>query len=80
MKKKIICILFLFLTACGASPEELFETAELELLQTNYPHAALLYQEIIDKHSDSEFVETARRRLAEIAARPDQKTVPAPAK
>ncbi|OKY73906.1 MAG: hypothetical protein BM485_16675 [Desulfobulbaceae bacterium DB1] len=66
MIKKIVFLVFLFLAACGSSPKELFETAELELLQTNYPHASMLYREIIDKHPDSEFAGSARRRLTEI--------------
>jgi outer membrane protein assembly factor BamD (BamD/ComL family) len=36
------------------------------MLQTNYPHAAKLYQEIIDKHPNSDFVEKSRERLEEI--------------
>lgn len=67
--KKIIVLFFLLLAACGPSPKELHETAELELLQANYPHALTLYQEIIEKHPDSEFAENARRRLAEIEAK-----------
>lgn len=73
--KKIILLFFLFLTACGTGPEELFETAEFELLQTNYPHATKLYQEIIDKHPDSDFAATARLRLVEIKKKQDDDTV-----
>ena len=69
MKKIFCCICFLLLVACGPSPKELFETAEFELLQTNYPHATKLYQEIVDKHPDSELVAKARARLKEIEAR-----------
>jgi len=64
--KRLFCILFLLLASCGSSPEELFQTAELELLQTNYPHATELYQEIIAKHPKSEFAANARIRLEEI--------------
>ena len=67
--KKIFCLIFLLLIACGPGPQELFETAEFELLQTNYPHATQLYQEIIAKHPDSELVEKARARLIEIKVR-----------
>ena len=67
--KKLLCCLFLLLASCGSSPEELFQTAELELLQTNYPHATQLYQEIIDKHPNSDFAATARIRLKEIKAK-----------
>ena len=48
------------------SPEQLFEVAELEMLQTNYPHATKLYQEILDKHPDSKFAEKARVKLKEL--------------
>jgi outer membrane protein assembly factor BamD (BamD/ComL family) len=64
--KRLLLLTLLLLTACGASPQELFDTAELELLQRNYPHATSLYREIIAKHPDSEFAVTARQRLAEI--------------
>jgi len=47
----------------------LFETAELEMLQTNYPHATKLYLEIVEKHPDSKFAESARKRLEELQAR-----------
>ena len=45
--KKILCLFFLLIVSCGPGPDELFETAELEVLQTNYPHATRLYLEII---------------------------------
>ena len=64
--KKIFCFIFLLLISCGSGPDELFETAELELLQTNYPHATQLYQEIIENHPDSPHAATARQRLEEI--------------
>ncbi len=70
--KRLCCLLFLLLAACGSSPEELFQTAELELLQTNYPHATELYQEIIAKHPNSEFATTARIRLKEIKAKEEK--------
>ena len=62
----IVFLLQLTLTSCGDSPKQLFETAEFEVLQTNYPHATKLYQEIIDKHPDSDFVGKSRERLQEI--------------
>ena len=61
--------MFLFIAACGQSPAQLFETAEFEVLQTNYPHATELYQEIIEKHPDSKFAERARKKLKELQAR-----------
>ena len=60
----LLCLGLFF--GCGSSPKELYETAELEMLQTNYPHATKLYQEIIDKHPKSEFAATAKVRLKEI--------------
>jgi outer membrane protein assembly factor BamD (BamD/ComL family) len=72
--KRLFSLIFLLLIACGPGPQELFETAEFELLQTNYPHATKLYQEIIDQHPDSELVEKARARLKEIKAR--QEAIP----
>lgn len=73
MKKAICILLLLLLAACGSGPEQLFETAELELLQTNYPHATKLYTEIIEKYPDSTQAKTARQRLAEIEARLKEK-------
>jgi hypothetical protein len=67
--KRLFFLLFLFIVSCGQSPEQLFETAEFEMLQTNYPHATELYQEILDKHPDSKFAESARKSLRELQAR-----------
>ena len=67
--KRLFCLIFLFIVSCGQSPEQLFETAEFEMLQTNYPHAIELYQEILEKHPDSKFAERARKRLGELQAR-----------
>lgn len=69
MKKVFYFVLLLVqltLASCGESPKQLFETAELEMLQTNYPHATKLYQKIIDKHPNSDFVEKSRKRLEEL--------------
>lgn len=66
--KKIFCLLFLFIVGCSDGPQQLFETAELEMLQTNYPHATRLYQEIVTRHPDSELAEQARIRLRELQA------------
>ena len=67
--KRLFCLIFLFIVACGQSPEQLFETAEFEMLQTNYPHATELYQEILEKHPNSEFAERARQRVRELEAK-----------
>jgi len=64
--KRILCLIFLLVISCGPGPDELFETAELELLQTNYPHATKLYQEIIEKYPDSDVAATSQKRLEEI--------------
>ena len=64
--KKILCLFFLLIVSCGPGPDELFETAELEVLQTNYPHATRLYLEILEKYPDSDVAATARKRLEEI--------------
>ncbi len=58
--------LALMLVACGPNPKETFELAEFEMLQTNYPHASKLYQEIIEKSPNSDYAATARLRLKEI--------------
>ena len=76
--KRIFCLLCLLLFACGPSAEQLFETAEFELLQTNYQHATKLYRQIIEQHPDSEMAATAQQRLEEIKARQVDK--PAPSK
>ncbi len=59
----------LLIVSCAQSPEQLFETAEFEMLQTNYPHANELYQEIIAKHPNSAFAQRARKRVLELQAR-----------
>lgn len=71
--KKLLCLVFLCLLSCSPGPGELYETAEFEMLQTNYPHARQLYQEIIDKHPGSEFAAKARVRLQEIAEKTARK-------
>ena len=72
MKKIFYLVLIslqLTLTSCGDSPKQLFETAEFEMIQTNYPHATQLYQEIIEKHPNSELAAKSRKRLEEIRAK-----------
>lgn len=65
----ILLLLQLTLASCGDSAQQLFETAEFEMLQTNYPHASQLYQEIIAKDPDSDLAVKSRARLAEIKAK-----------
>ncbi len=73
--KKFSLLVALLLLSCGPSPEQLYETAEFEVLQTNYPHAVKLYQEIVDKHPESEVAEAAGRRLLEIKARQEAEAI-----
>ena len=72
MKKLLYLILISLqftVMSCGDSPKQLFETAEFEMIQTNYPHATRLYQEIIEKHPKSDLAEKSRERLEEIKAK-----------
>ena len=67
--KRIILMLMLViaLAISGCSDnkaQELFETAKLEELQDNQDHAKQLYQEIIRKHSNSEYAKIAQERLS----------------
>ncbi len=48
----------------GNQDQELFETAELEELQSNYEHSKELYREIIEKYRDSQYANEARDRLS----------------
>ena len=62
----LICItvIALALLSCsGKKAEEMYETAQFEELQKNYPHARQLYQEIIEKYPESEFSKKASDRL-----------------
>ena len=55
------------LSSCSRNrAEELYDTAQLEELQNNKDHAKELYQEIVEKHPDSEYARTARDRLCEM--------------
>ena len=61
----LIVTLLLSLAGCaGDIAEELYETAKLEELQNARDHAIKLYQEILEKHPDSEYAPKARERLA----------------
>ena len=71
MKKIFYLVLLslqLTLISCGDSPNQLFDTAELEMIQTNYPNATKLYLEIIEKHPNSDLAAKSRERLDEIRA------------
>jgi TolA-binding protein len=59
--------LSVMLAGCSRSgPSELLETAKLEELQTNLPHAKELYREIVERYPESTEAKTARERLAAI--------------
>ena len=67
---KRFCLIFAVLlalafTACSdKKAEQMFETAQFEELQRNWPHARQLYQEIIDKYPDTETAKKASERLS----------------
>ena len=67
MKQAVMVLMMLAMfafTGCtGSSADELFETAELEMLQKNHAHAAELYKEILNKHPESKYAQKARERL-----------------
>ena len=57
-------VTLLGLAACGGgSAGELLETAQLEEVQHNVPHARALYAEIVRRYPDSPAAATARQRL-----------------
>lgn len=64
----VVLSLFLVLSGCADSAEELFETAKLEELQNAHDHAIKLYQEIVEKHPDSDYAQRARERLSGLKA------------
>lgn len=67
MKRWITIFLIIFLFACsGSGAKDLYETAQFEELQTNYPHAIELYEEIVKDHPKSEFAKKAKDRLKAI--------------
>ena len=67
MKKHLPVVAMVFvlaLSSCsGKKAEEMYETAQFEELQTNYPHARQLYEEIIKKYPESEYAAQAAERL-----------------
>jgi outer membrane protein assembly factor BamD (BamD/ComL family) len=67
MKQTILVLMMVVLMAVagcmGNNAGELFETAEFEELQKNHTHAIQLYQEILEKHPDSQYAGKARERL-----------------
>jgi TolA-binding protein len=67
-------ILAMALSGCsGNNAEQLFDTAKLEELQDNLEHATKLYQEIIEKYPESEYVKRAKERLSALGKMDKQK-------
>lgn len=65
----LICLLVLAMGVMGCSGDgakDLYETAQLEELQKNREHAQQLYEEILQKHPNSEYAKKAEERLTVI--------------
>ena len=62
----ILCLIATGMIGCGESPQQLFETARFEELQNNQSHARELYEQIIQKHPNSDFAKKAVQRLGEL--------------
>jgi len=68
IRRLLLCVLLLLLTACSDPAKEKFTTAQFEEQQFNKPHAIELYREIVSQHPDSEYAGRAAGRLAELTA------------
>lgn len=64
----IVCLALIIGGCSGDSAKELFETAELEVLQNNPKHAQQLYQELLQEYPDSPYAAQAKERLADLQA------------
>ena len=65
----LICLFELSMGVMGCSGDsakDLYETAQLEELQKNRAHALQLYEEILQKHPNSEYAKKAEERLTVI--------------
>ena len=65
----LICLFALAMGVMGCSGDsakDLYETAQLEELQKNRAHALQLYEEILQKHPNSEYAKKAEERLTVI--------------
>ena len=65
----LICLFALAMGVMGCSGDsakDLYETAQLEELQKNREHAQQLYEEILQKHPNSEYAKKAEERLTVI--------------
>ena len=56
------------LAGCGGGAQELLDTAKLEELQQNKPHARELYQEVVKKYPGTPEAATAEERLRALGA------------
>jgi len=66
MKSLRLTLLTLCLLAAGGCSDkasELYDTAQFEEVQRNYPHARQLYERIVRDHAGSDFAAKARDRL-----------------
>ena len=61
-------LLVCLLTACSGGPAELLDTAQFEERQFNTAHAMELYQELLDRHPNSDQAAVARERLKALKA------------
>lgn len=67
--KQIIWVVTIILATAfsgcsGNGGQQLFETAKLEERQDNPEHARQLYQEILDRHPETEYARKAQERLS----------------
>ncbi len=59
-----LCLFVLGMVGCGDDPNQMFETAQFEELQSNHSHARELYEQIIQADPDSDLAKKAKERLA----------------
>ncbi len=62
----LLCGLMLLGFGCSGGAKELYDTAQLEELQNNKPHAKKLYQELIEKYPSTEYAKKAAEQLKKI--------------
>jgi TolA-binding protein len=58
----------LVLWGCGSGADELLDTAKLEELQNNRPHARELYREVMRKYPETPQARVAEERLRALEA------------
>ncbi len=72
MQYRVIGFFWLLIVLMGCSGDgakELYEIALLEERQNNIPHAIQLYQEIVERHQDSDYANKARTKLKQLQTR-----------